>query len=55
MKKKILLGSVIALILPALAYLGIGYRVYDKLARITPGGGKYAPNTPAFYKNTCGL
>jgi uncharacterized protein len=52
MKKRIgILSAVVVGVLLA-AYLGISYVVYDKLSRVTPGGGDSAKNTPAAFVNT---
>jgi len=52
MKKKIVRGSAIALIALAAIYLIICYVVYDKLSKVTPGGGADAQNTPASFTMT---
>lgn len=52
MKKRIgVLSAALAVLLLA-AYFGISYVVYDKLSRITPGGGENAGNTPASFVMT---
>lgn len=52
MKKKIVRISAFTVILLAVAYFGVCYAVYDKLSKVTPGGGDDANNTPASYKMT---
>ena len=50
MKKKLpFILLVIVLILCAL-YLAGGYVIYDRLSKVTPGGGEQAANTPASFK-----
>ncbi|MGE5073480.1 MAG: alpha/beta hydrolase [Anaerolineae bacterium] len=52
MKKRIgILAAGILFVLLA-AYLGVSYVVYDKLSRVTPGGGDSARNTPDTFTNT---
>jgi uncharacterized protein len=52
MKRRIVRVSLIALFLLVALYLGLSYVVYDKLSRVTAGGGDSAGNTPAFFTNT---
>lgn len=52
MKKRIGIVSAVVLLVLLAAYLGISYVVYDKLTRITPGGGENAGNTPASFVMT---
>jgi len=52
MKKNIVRISAIVLVLLAALYLLVAYVVYDKLSKVTAGGGKDAKNTPASYVNT---
>ncbi len=52
MKKKIAIASVSALVLVSVAYLGVCYVVYNKLSKVSHGGGDNAQNTPASFKNT---
>jgi len=52
MKKIIIRVSAIILVVLAVGYLLVCYVVYDKLSRVTHGGGKDAQNTPASYKMT---
>ena len=52
MKKRIgILSAVLILVLLG-SYFGASYAVYDKLTRITAGGGDNAGNTPAAFVNT---
>ena len=50
MKKKIVRVSVIILIVLVIAYLGVGYVVYDKLSRVATKA-EEMKNTPASYVN----
>src|SRR5512138_1481617 len=52
MKKRIsiALGAIVIVVLAA--YLGVSYVVYDKLSRITPGGGENAANFPSAFAMT---
>src|SRR5689334_9608757 len=50
MAQKIALISGVIVLVLAGVYLAIGFVIYDKLARITPGGGENAPYTPANFK-----
>jgi dipeptidyl aminopeptidase/acylaminoacyl peptidase len=52
MKKIIVRGSAITLISLGAIYLVVCYVVYDKLSKVTPGGGVDAQNTPASFKMT---
>ena len=52
MKKKIVLISVFTVILLVIAYFGVSYAIYDKLSKVTHGGGDDANNTPTSYKMT---
>lgn len=52
MKRRIVVLSVGLLLLLLAAYLGISYVVYDKLTRVTAGGGENAGNTPASFAMT---
>ena len=49
MKRIIFSFSAIAALL-LMTYLGAGYAMYDKLSKVTPGGGESAVNTPASFK-----
>ncbi len=51
MKKRI--GIIVAALAVLLltAYSAVSYAIYDKLSRITPGGGEDAANTPALFVN----
>lgn len=42
-----LITTLIVAVLAGLAYLGVGYVVYDNLSRVRAGGGSSAVNTPA--------
>lgn len=50
MRKKVAFISGLVVLLLLGAYLAIGFVIYDKLARVTPGGGVNAPYTPASFK-----
>ena len=52
MKKRIGLVLLIVLLTMLVIYLGISYAVYDKLSRVTAGGGDNARNTPASFVMT---
>jgi uncharacterized protein len=52
MKKRIGILSAVVIGVLLAAYLGISYVVYDKLSRVTPGGGDNAKNTPGAFVNT---
>jgi dipeptidyl aminopeptidase/acylaminoacyl peptidase len=52
MKKRIGILSAVVLLVLLAGYFGISYVVYDKLSRITAGGGDSARNTPASFVNT---
>ncbi len=52
MKKRVAIISAVVLVVLATFYLVISYVIYDKLSRITPGGGENAGNTPAAFKMT---
>ena len=52
MKKKVVRASAIAILLLVVIYFGLSYAVYDKLSKVTHGGGVDANNTPASYKMT---
>lgn len=52
MNKKIVRASAITLVALAAIYMLVCYVVYDKLSKVTAGGGKDAKNTPASFINT---
>ncbi len=52
MKKRLVILSASLLFVLAVAYFGISYVVYDKLSRVTPGGGDNAANNPASFAMT---
>ncbi len=52
MNKKFVRWLVVFLVVLAVAYVGIGYVVYDKLSKVTPHGGVDVNNTPANFKMT---
>ena len=49
MNKKLALISAIVLLIIAAVYMVVSYFVYDKLSKITPGGGENAQNIPASF------
>ena len=52
MKKKITLISATVILMVAALYVGISYFVYDKLSKVTPGGGENAENNPSSFVMT---
>jgi hypothetical protein len=50
MQKRIVRAALLARFLLAALYLGVSYAVYDKLSRVTAGGGENAGNTPCFLR-----
>jgi len=52
MKKKLALTSAITLLVIVIVYTVTSYFMYDKLSKVTAGGGKDAQNTPSSFKMT---
>ena len=52
MQKKLVLTSVIVLFVLAALYMAAGYFVYDKLSKVTAGGGENSRNVPTAFVNT---
>ena len=52
MKKKIALTFVSVLLILAALYMAVGYFVYDKLSKVTSGGGENSENIPSSYVMT---
>src|SRR5688572_19521375 len=52
MKKKFALISTIVLLIIAALYVAISYFMYDKLSRVTAGGGENAQNIPSSFAMT---
>ncbi|HTP01966.1 MAG TPA: prolyl oligopeptidase family serine peptidase [Anaerolineales bacterium] len=52
MKRRVVVISAVLVVVLLAGYLGISYVVYDKLSRVTYGGGDDAKNTPASFVNT---
>ena len=52
MKRNFALASLIILFALAALYLAIGYFVYDKLSKVTAGGGENSKNIPTDFENT---
>ena len=50
--RKFALGFVIALFALAALYMAVGYFVYDKLSKVTAGGGENSKNLPTAFVNT---
>lgn len=50
MKKRILIILAVAISVLAVLYLTVGYVIYDRLSRVSAGGGENAAYTPAFFK-----
>jgi dipeptidyl aminopeptidase/acylaminoacyl peptidase len=52
MNKKFFLTTGLLLLIPAVIYLVVGYFVYDKLSKVTAGGGENAQNVPSSFGMT---
>ncbi len=52
MKRRVGIALAVIVVLLLTAYLGVSYVVYDRLSRITPGGGVNASNVPSAFTMT---
>jgi dipeptidyl aminopeptidase/acylaminoacyl peptidase len=52
MKRKVLIGTVIVVLVLLIAYLGAGYMVYDRLSKVPAFDQKTAANTPSQFQVT---